>query len=194
MNYRDPQSTQPHELERLMSRVLDGEASECEARALQDAMASNAEIRAEFETLRELDLHARAALQLLAATDPFRNPIRETSQSGRRPVRVYTLGWSGLALAACLGLFAWSVGLDKWLTPPEDKQDNRARGSLVQRPRPPVADEFLTDAPPLSDRPQVSLRDTERRWLVVPDKVARNYVLIEVRLERMHAINVFADF
>lgn len=160
------------EIERLICRVLDHEASEQDRRRLDAVIRQDAGARALFQQMVALDDRVGRALRA-ALEPPGSEPVAPTAGGGRGYVR----GWRwvtrlvGVAAAACVvGLLAHVPG-------------ERA-GAEVQRASwfvpPPAPGDSLVEPDVFASIPAVRLRDADRRWVVVPARRPGEYLVVEV--------------
>jgi len=171
-------------LERLISRALDGECTPAEQKQLKTRLREDPQARALFGELRTLDEALGDALRSATGRSP--QIIRLRTRWGR-------LG-QGLIVtaAACLAALAW-----RHPTTPKAPA-GRPSGSVPAQaswfaPSPPPADE-VTPVPPAYERPQLRVRGTQRNWIVIPGNQPGTFMVIEVDHVRTHVIGVHRDF
>jgi hypothetical protein len=176
---------EPEQLERLISRYLDDEATRDEIRTLRRRIGEDASAAALFEECREIDREVRAALRSAV------RPPRVISVRGR------LLRAVGIAAAACVALLLW-------LTPnghqPGQGRNNRHQAGLLGgngaswfTPLPQAADRLEQDTQAYT-WPQIRLKDTDRKWIVVPGDRPGEFLVIEVNEVRTHSIRVQREF
>ncbi len=173
------------ELERLISRSLDREATVDEQRRLRAALAEPA-ARALYDEYAAIDAEAGRALRAVLGGGPLRLVRPRACLGWRR--------WAGsLAIAAGLtGMF--------WLTPMDGPADGRGGASKAQTsglpwfvpPRPPA--DRVEPPKPVADRPTIQLSNTQREWLVVPGKRPGEFLVIEVDRTNTEQIPLHRDF
>lgn len=173
------------ELERLISRHLDGECTPAEAEYFRDLLANDRAVRARYHAARELDVLLRAAMRSALV----RRPARGTRAAGLQSRWVRTA-----ALAAAAGLAALV-----WLHPSQRSQPGGRRtaeaGSVSSWFTPAPATPDIVEPVPVSyERPALRVRGTERNWIIVPGRDAGRYLVIEVDHVRTHVISVHRDF
>lgn len=172
------------ELERLISRHIDGECTPAEAEYLRDLLANDRTVRARYHAARELDAVLRAAMR-----SALGRPARGTNAIGLQSRWVRTA-----ALAAAAGLAALV-----WLHPsqrPEPGGRRTAEAAAVSSwfaPAPATPD-IIEPMPVTYERPALRVRGTERNWIIVPGRDAGRYLVIQVDHVRTHVISVHRDF
>ncbi len=169
------------ELERLISRYIDGEASPHERRELERRMDGDPELEALYIQTAALDRELGRAMR----TALGRAPVR------RRDLRVPWVQLIGLAAAACIGLFFWLNPKDK-PAPAGGLAPAPVRASWFA-PAQPQAD-VVQRVNPADVRPQLRLRDTDRDWIIIPGRQRGQFLLIQMDRVRTHAIRLQDDF
>lgn len=160
-----------HDLERLISRFLDDEASAAERAALRKLARSDTSAEALFEEHAALDREIRAALR--------RGLGRPLHARRAQPVWRSVGRAAALGLAACLAAFMWLGPTELRPARPQNPHDrlNAASwfgGNSINAPRTAGGDEWIADAPPArADVPA-------RRWIVVPSGRDGELLVIEV--------------
>lgn len=172
------------ELERLISRHLDGECTPAEAEYFRDLLANDRTVRARYHAARELDVVLRAAMR-----SALGRPTRGTKAAGLQSGWVRTA-----ALAAAAGLAAVV-----WLHPSPRSESGARRtaeaGAVSSWFAPAPATPDIVEPVPVSyERPALRVRGTERNWIIVPGRDAGRYLVIEVDHVRTHVISVHRDF
>jgi hypothetical protein len=165
------------QVERLISRHLDGEASAEQQRELRVALRRSDEARALFEEMSGLDREINAALRDALGANGRTLPVR---------FRTLRVGWTaGLAAAACLALVSW------WNPTVMHKlNDNARRGGMSTIS---VGDMYGPQAPSY-DYPRVKVKDTNRQYLMIPADRPGEYLLIEVNRVQTQAVPLHRDF
>lgn len=166
----------PTELERLISRFLDGEATFGERREMNRRVDTHAPTRALLDDYAALDREAGSALRLV-----MRRGGRPALPLGLRIMR-----FGALAAAACLATMFFTLPGGN----PSGK-DDAVGASLFARPtlQDPIAAEK-----PLMDRPYVRKSDTQRNWIMIPSDRPGEYLLVEVNRTRTRAYGIHADY
>lgn len=184
----------PDDLDRLISRVLDGEASTAERHTLSDRMAHDPRARAEYETYCALDRQVGAALR----TEMHRRPRRTArifrllpalESPGAADSRGQRLGRAALlAVAAAVALF---MVFPRWQPVPSNPAGPRQAGVL-----PRSGDIVVSEVPSAYERPEFRLRGSQRDWIVMPVPTDRQntIVILEVDQVRTHVIGVHQDY
>lgn len=171
-----------HELERLISRHLDGECSPRERRLLNARLRRDPAARALFEGHRALDHEIKHALR-----SEFGRP-----SAGRRPVPRWERAARvcALAAAACLMVMLW-------LNPARDASEHRGQtpsqarswfGSL------PTAGDSFIERPARYDRPQIKVGKPDTDWIVIPSNTPGEYLVIEVNHVLTRTVHIQQDF
>lgn len=170
-------------LERLISRYLDDEATPGDRRELEATLRRDREADALFEEFRALDREAGVAL---------RKALGRPMQRRRpAPLRVRAARFMTLAVAA--GLAAMVT-----LTP-----RSRDGASVSGNDQPQMASWFapfpgwgdtLSETPPSFERPQVGIKDTDRDWIVIPSEREGEFLVIEIKRIHTLAIRLQQDF
>jgi hypothetical protein len=173
-----------YELERLISRYLDDEATPAERRQLLALERFNPQVAALIEEYASLDAEVGRALR----------------RAMERPLllRVHRTRWARIGQAAALAAAA-CVAMLVWLIP--------SRGTAPVNPHAPerAAVPWFDGSPNLPGdtvqgvnrwdvRPQVRLRNTDRDWLIVPGQRPGEFMVIEVNRVRTRAIAIQNDF
>lgn len=173
---------QPYE--RLISRVLDGEASEHERAALNAAMARNRQVRALYETTRTLDAHLGAALR--AALDPAGTPAPKTTPRPQNTLRRRLSRIAAIAAAACI---AWLMA-----SGPRQAPDAQVAEASSWFAPPPESADTLADPELFASIPAMRVRNARSGWLVVPTQDPNEYLVIEVARIREKRIPIELDY
>ncbi len=172
--------TDPREqLERLISRCLDGEASAEERRDLQRALRRNPSADALFEEYAALDREAGHAIRAAVAA-PGIGPVLRRPSIWRE---------AGLALAACVAMLVWLQPLER---PSAGGAADASRASWFAPP-PTTTDSWTDDARSV-ERLGVPMADTDREWIVVPGERPGEYLVIEVNRTRTRLLQLRRDF
>lgn len=172
--------TDPHEqLERLISRCLDGEASVEERRSLQRELRRSPSADALFEEYAALDREAAHAIRA-AVAGPGMVPVLRKPSVWREV---------GLALAACVAMLVW-------IQPPQRASTNSSgdasRASWFAPP--PTTTDSWTDDTRAVERLGVPMADTNREWIVVPGERPGEFLVIEVNRTRTQLLQLRRDF
>jgi hypothetical protein len=180
------------QLERLISREIDGESTAADREQLEVLIAHEPGIEQLLEDYRRLDREVGDALRVAVGAEPVLVPQRYPRQFWRR---VNTL------LAAAAG-----VALLVWLRPPTQPPTNQrphaadpAPTQLAQvqpdwfMPQQPVGD-MVEPVSPLLERPGLQVRGVDREWILVPAEERGMFYVIEVDRTQDHLIQVHQDF
>jgi anti-sigma factor RsiW len=178
-------NTPAPELERLISRYLDDEATRAERRQLEAWMRRDPEVEAlvdEYAGLdREIGLVMRTALGRPARTTLLRSRCAWVTQA------------AAFAAAAGLALAVWMTpgqpGAPRTGAVPARAGAGASWFAPVSLPR-----DSIREVPPAFERPQVRLRDTNRDWIIIPADEPGQFLLIEVDRVRLRAIHIEQDF
>ncbi len=164
------------DIERLISRFLDDEASHAERAELRRKTAQDPAAEALFEDHAALDREIHAAL---------RRSLGRPLQT-RRPQPFWQRAGQALALgiAACLAAMIWVRPADQAQKSahPAREQVNAASwfgGNPAPTVAPTPGDEWSAEAGP---RP----RPREHRWIVVPSGRSGDVLIIEMEQPRTH--------
>jgi hypothetical protein len=169
-------------LERLVSRYLDGECSPEERRQLKAMLRKDSAAEDFFEQTAALDREVgRAMRQSLGRTLVIRR---------RTPLWVRASRIAVLSAAACL---AWLV-LRTPDTPPISGQNGltQPRRASWFAPQPVAADTLA--AQPEPERPQVRMDKMDRHWIVVPGDTPGEFLVVEVKRVKTRTVPVQEDF
>lgn len=173
------------QLERLISRFLDDEATDDEQRRLRQQLRRNPGAQALFEETAAVDREARLALRR-ALGRPAAPVARERWQWIR-------LG--GMAIAACVAAAVW-FSAPAWHTGGGDGPDQAGAlpgsGSWFA-PLPTSGDTVRRDISAY-ESPHLRVGKMDRKWIVVPGRRRGEYILIEVDRTRAKCIPVRRDF
>ena len=175
------------ELERLISRLLDEEATASERRELRSRERSDPNIAALVDEYVTLDREVGRALR------------KAMGRSVVLPMRGSAWGRLGqvaaFAAAACLAVAVW-LNPPGATTPRSNKEPTRAMTSwfapTADRPAelPDAAEEVQLS----HELPQVRLRDTDSDWIIIPGRRPGEFMVIEVNRVRTRAITIQGDF
>lgn len=172
------------ELERLISRHLDGECTPAEAEYLRDLLANDRVARARYHAARELDALARVAMRTALG--------RPAGVAGAARFRSRGLRGAALAAAAVLAALVW-------LHPPQGPVSSGDR-SVATAAAPswfapaPATPDIIESIPVSYERPALRVQGTQQNWIIVPGRDAGTYLVIEVEQVRTHIIGVHRDF
>ena len=173
------------ELERLISRYLDDEATAHERRELRALMRSDAAVAAEVEQYDELDREVGWALRRALGRSQLLPTVRST--------------WGRVGQLVALAAAA-SMAVMVWVSPPRQvspgQGDTPARAASWFAPATPVshAPDGLQTVNPSHERPRVRLRETDRDWIIIPGERPGEFMVIEVNRVRTRAIVIQREF
>lgn len=168
------------DLERLISRHLDGETAPAERRALSARLRRDPAAAALFEQYRALDDEIGRTLRQLFG--------RTTVARRSRPVWERAARLLGLAAAACLAAACW-------LTPPDRPASRQARaGGPSWFAPPPSLGDTLVRTPPGFVRPQIRLGKPQSEWILIPSDRPGEFLVVEVNRVVTKAVHIQRDF
>lgn len=176
-----------NELERLISRSLDGEITARERARLAAVLDRDPAARRLYETTRRLDLALGAALrdEMPCEAAPLR--LIPSLESRRfRPFARWALG----AVAAAVAALAWINPFD-WRFPHEHG-DGRLGAAMLPVRRAPG--DTVAPLPSAYVRPEVQVQGLQRNWILVPSEQPGLILIVEVDRAQTHAIAVQRDF
>lgn len=173
---------EPTELERLITRYLDDEATRDQRRQLRRLERSDSAVAALVDEYAALDREVGNALrQTMGRTLPFgrvRSPWLRLVQA------------TAVAAAASLAMLLW-LGAPR-MGQGGSTNDVRQAGSWFSRPaQSPDSGELPVQS---YERPRVRVRDTHRDWILVPGARPGEFMVIEVNRVRTRAIAIQDDF
>ncbi|MCA9243409.1 MAG: hypothetical protein KDA32_05605 [Phycisphaerales bacterium] len=174
------------QLDRLISRYLDDEASAEDRRQLNRLARSDADVDALLDSEIELDREFGYAMRRTMGKSLAR---RRSMRRFAEPTRLAVL-----AVAAAIAAGAW-IAPELKSTPPRGEKPVAARVmDFSQAPR-DVADAFV-DLPPRYIRPDVRLdvRPDHREWLVLPARDGAEFLVIQVDRVRTRVVRLGRDF
>lgn len=169
-------------LERLVSRYLDGECTPEERRQLKAMLRKDSAAEDFFEETAALDREVgRAMRQSLGRTLVIRRSP---------PLWVRVSRIAGLSAAACL---VWLV-LRSQAVPPAAPSNDRPQPQRASwfAPQPVAADTLA--AQPEPERPQVRMDKMDRHWIVVPGDTPGEFLVVEVKRVKTRTVPVQEDF
>jgi hypothetical protein len=173
------------DLERLISRCLDHEATRLEQRRLRTLERSDPRAAALVDDYVTLDRELGRVLRVAMGRAPLL-PLRRTVWP-----RFGQL--AALAAAACLAVMVW-ISPPQRSPRPDGRGPARASASWFAPSAavPHLGDE--AELQPVDSRPRVRLRDTNRDWILIPGERPGEYMVIEVERVRTRAIAIHDDF
>jgi anti-sigma factor RsiW len=172
------------ELERLISRYIDDEATPAERRDL--------EARADADPAIDLLLIETAAIDREVGRAMRIAMDRTIPLPVRRSTKVRWFQAIGFAAAACIALVAYLNFSQKPGQPARGHKPTPARASWFAT-QPPQVD-VVEQVDPADVRPELRLRDTDRHWIVIPARQPGQFLLIQVDRLRTRAIRIQDDF
>lgn len=171
-------------LERLISRFLDDEATPAEQRQLAAAIRNDPQAETLFEELSALDREAGAAIRHhLGHNTRFPTTRRNT---WKRVGRLTTL-----AAAAGLALLVW-LRPNPHTTPHKSPQHATFTNNTSWFEPVPRGD-TLASQPAGAEIPQIRVRDLDQQWIVIPGQQPGEYFLIEMNKVKTRVIRVHED-
>lgn len=169
-------------LERLVSRYLDGECSVAERRQLQALIRKDADAEAFFEETAALDREIGQAMRAAVVRPPL------SPRGHSRWFRIVRV--AALSAAACA---AWLVFRPNGSLP-RTHQSGDARPKMASWfSPPPVAGDSLSENSAV-ERPEVLLNQANRQWIVVPGERPGEFMIVEVKCVKSRAIPMQGDF
>lgn len=196
---------QPHELEILISRILDHEASDAERDKLHLKLQQDETARALYAATSTLDSAAGQVMRAALGRVELRHAVSAPQHLGLRiahqPRRRYSRQRRMLLLFSryATGALAAAIGLLVWLNPPaghpRTAQQEAQAGSMSSWFA-PISTMYESFSPglPAYERPSLSVRNTQREWLVIPSRDPNQFYLIQVDRSHTKLLNVQQDF
>lgn len=182
------QTESDNNLERLISRVLDHEASAAEHEHLQALCNHDAEARQLFDDLRGMDAEIARAM---------RHALGRPVRLRLRPWRQRLWQYGVVAAAACIATLVWLQPRPQ----PTTNLGNHARQQSGMLPQPsswfvapPAPADVLEPVPEVFVRPGTVVRGTQRHWVVIPGEEARTYMIVEMDNVRTRVNVIQRDF
>jgi anti-sigma factor RsiW len=172
-----------HDLERLISRHLDHEATPAERRELNARLRREPESAALYEEYSALDREVGYALRSTRDRPSCRHrplPLWE------RTARVFVV-----AAAACLAVMFW-FNADRTRAPAGRPLDVRQAGSWFA-PLPSVGD-TLVERPERFNRPEIQVRKPRTNWIVIPSETPGEFLVVEVNRVLTRTVHIQHDF
>ncbi|MBK9127090.1 MAG: hypothetical protein IPM13_04745 [Phycisphaerales bacterium] len=178
-------NTDREQLEHLITRVLDGEATATERAALHRRLDADPLAKRLFEEHRALDALAGEALRAAAG----RSASRRQLQFIQLPWVRYGLG----AVAAAAAILIWLSPQHRLESPAREAAPEHASVANWLRPGAFTAD-VVAPLPASFERPQVKVRGSQQDYIVLPADQPGTYWIIEVDREQTHAIRIYRDY
>jgi hypothetical protein len=177
-------STGSPDLERLISRYLDDEATPAERRELEARADADPTVESLLIETAAIDREIGRAMRIaMGRTIPL---------TARHRKKVRWIQAIGFAAAACIGLAVLLNPREKPSQPMHRQPAAPARASWFA---PPAQQTDMVDqVDPADVRPQLRLRDTDRHWIVIPARQHGQFLLIQVDRLRTRAIRIQDDF
>jgi len=171
------------ELERLISRYLDDEATRAERRELRRLERSDPTAAALVDEYATLDREIGRAL---------RTALGRSYPLPARHAPWWRIGeLVAVAAAACLMAMVW-MNTSRVTSPPGGNGRVQAASSWFAPPA-AQADRF-EPLPDSYERPRQRLRDTDLDWILIPGDRPGEFMVIEVNRARTRAIAIQDDF
>jgi hypothetical protein len=170
------------DLERLISRYLDGESPPRERRELNDRLRRDPRAAALFEEHSALDREVKSALRYALDRPPVAGRVLPRWERLARVV--------ALAAAACLAAMFW-------LTPNRSapgSHDRAAAQAASWFAPPPTFGDTLIAQPERFNRPQIRVDRPNTNWILVPSDKPGEFLVIEVERVLTRTIPVQHDF
>ncbi len=171
------------DLERLISRHLDGESTPEERRALNARLRREPESAALYEEYSALDHEIKHALRSAVGRSPSRHrPLPRWE----RAARVFVV-----AAAACLAAMFWfNAGEAR---PPVSHPRAATQAGSWFAALPTVGDK-LVEHPARFDRPQIRVGKPATNWIVIPSERPGEFLVIEVNRVLTRTVHIQRDF
>ena len=169
-----------HDLERLISRHLDDEATVDERRELNARMRRDPGAAALFQEYAELDREMKYALRSALGLSPVRSV-----PDWQRALRVFAL-----AAAACVAVMFWSLPSRERATPGEP---GPVQAGSWFAPL-PAAGDTLVKLPARFDRPEIRFTRPQTDWVVIPSETPGEFLVIQVNRVPTRTVRVHKDF
>lgn len=167
------------QLERLITRVLDGEASATEVAQLEALRSSDPAARVMYEETARLD-----ALLGTSLRDAIEPSGPQTIPFPRRSDRVMRY-WVG-AVAAAIAAFAWFQP-----TPIQSRENPAPLQAGMHTPH--ILGDVIEPVPSSYETPELRIRGTEREWILIPADQPGLYWVIEADRERTQVVPLSSD-
>ena len=173
------------DLERLITRYLDDEATLGERRDLEARADTDPAVEALVIETAAIDREVGRAMRVaMGRTIPL--PAR----------RWKNVGWLqvvGFAAAACIGMVLWLNTHEK----PQPQNRSRpapAHASASWFAPPAASADVVEKVNPADVRPQLRLRDTDQHWIIIPGRQHGQFLLIQMDRLRTRGIRIQDDF
>ena len=185
--------TAQEQLERLISRYLDNEATPAERGVLRRTLDQDQAARALYEELSGLDIEVQRALHRV-----LDRPALHASRAGWFWRTAQTVG---LAAAACLMMMLWTWPADPGRFGRSDSSRAPTQGGVFPHSsapttqwRPEMLDQPVEVAPELLERPYRGRRHTTRNWILIPGEDPGQVYVVEVNQIQTRAVVIHGDF
>ncbi len=175
------------ELERLITRYLDREATVRERRELHARMQSDPAVAALVAEAADLDREIGRAMRAALG-----RPAEATSKPRSLWRRIGQLGT--LAAAAALILAVWTSPLRMAATTDRPLTQQAGVAPAGSWFAPVTPRDVVREVNPSYERPQLRLRSTERNWLIIPADRPGEYLLIEMDQIQTQSVLLESDF
>lgn len=167
------------EIERLISRFLDDEASGAERRELRAALRRDPAAEALFEETSALDRELGRAMRRALRRPVVLHPVRRSWSS---------LGRAGaVAAAACLAVVVWWQAPQRTISGGPNSGQTQLAGSswfaapAAPQPAPGDAGDSLAVLPAGAGVPHERVRSAQRDWILIPSDRPGEVLVIEVQ-------------
>lgn len=167
------------DIERLISRVLDGEASSEEAAQLAALRKADANVRALYDETARLDALVGASLR--EALDPSASQVIRFPRHRERIAR-YVVG----TIAAAIAALAW---LQPFRAPTPSGTPVVQAGMNTSQ----VLGDVIEPLPSSYETPELRIRGTEREWILIPADQPGLYWVIEADRQRTQIVPLKSD-
>jgi hypothetical protein len=180
------------QLERLISREIDGESTAADREQLELLIQHEPGIEQLLEDYRRLDREVGDALRVVVGAEPLPMPRRDRRAIWRRVNTV-------LAAAAGVALLVWV----RSPTPPTPVEPSDTRNLAPRQQASVSADWFVPQqlgrdvvepVSPLLERPGLQVQGVDREWILVPAEERGTFYVIEVDRTQDHVIQIHQDF
>ncbi len=172
--------SEPTELERLITRALDRQASPADHRALHQQARRDPSVARLLVEYTHMDRALRSAM---------RSAVPRRSAPRVIPLWHWLTQMVTVAAAAGLALLLWVRPPGAANLPGRD-----ARASMFADLPVPAQDQFDPDTARRYERPGVRLDDADGNWIVIPGQRPNEYLIVEVKRIKSRTVYIQKDF